>query len=212
MSDPIYLIIVLAVVGIAPFFAVMITSYTKLAIVFSLVRNALGTQQIPPNMVVNSMAIVLSLYVMSPIGSEVFDLVKDEQFNNMNIKSIGAKLGKAKEPIRSFLMKHTNAEERMFFAKSIKNLDPKKTEEYQQSDIIVLVPAFTVAELTEAFKIGFLLYLPFIAIDIIISNILMAMGMIMVSPMIISLPFKLLLFVLLNGWTRIIHGLILTYS
>ena len=211
MSDPIFLIVILVLVGLAPFFALMVTSFSKLVIVFSLVRNALGTQQIPPAMVVNGMAMILSVYVMSPVALEIYDNVHLEQLDQLNAKTIIETVGVAKEPLRRFLLKHSNKVEREFFAQSVKHLSPEK-KEFQPDDLIVLIPAFTVSEMTEAFSIGFLIYLPFIAIDIIVSNLLMAMGMIMVSPMIISLPFKLLLFVMLNGWAKIVHGLILTYS
>ncbi len=211
MSDPIFLIVILVLVGLAPFFALMVTSFSKLVIVFSLVRNALGTQQIPPAMVVNGMAMILSVYVMSPVALEIYDNVHLEQLNQLNVKTVVETVSIAKEPLRRFLLKHSNKAEREFFAESVKHLSPEKNE-FQPDDLIVLIPAFTVSEMTEAFSIGFLIYLPFIAIDIIVSNLLMAMGMIMVSPMIISLPFKLLLFVMLNGWAKIVHGLILTYS
>jgi type III secretion protein R len=210
MNDPIFLIVILVLVGLAPFVALMVTSFTKLVIVFSLVRNALGTQQIPPSMVINGMAMIISAYIMSPVALEIYQNVHLEQLNQLNVKTVIETVGIAKEPLRRFLLKHSNKEEREFFAQSVKDLSPDKIE-FQPDDLIVLIPAFTVSEMIEAFAIGFLIYLPFIAIDIIVSNLLMSMGMIMVSPMIISLPFKLVLFVMLNGWAKIVHGLILTY-
>ncbi len=210
MNDPIFLIVILVLVGLAPFVALMVTSFTKLVIVFSLVRNALGTQQIPPSMVINGMAMIISAYIMSPVALEVYQNIHLEQLNQLDVKTVIETVSIAKEPLRRFLLKHSNKEEREFFAKSVKDLSPEKIE-FQPDDLIVLIPAFTVSEIIEAFAIGFLIYLPFIAIDIIVSNLLMSMGMIMVSPMIISLPFKLVLFVMLNGWAKIVHGLILTY-
>jgi type III secretion protein R len=119
----------------------------------------------------------------------------------------------AAEPFRGFLMKHSGKKERVFFVQAAQKLwPPERAADLQEDDLLVLVPAFTVGELTSAFQIGFLLYLPFVAIDLIISNILLAMGMMMVSPTTISLPFKLLLFVLVDGWGRLIHGLVLTYA
>ena len=116
------------------------------------------------------------------------------------------------EPLRGFLLRHASVRERRFFHRSASRLWSKEEVAGLTDDsLLVLLPAFTVSELTSAFKIGFLIYLPFIVIDLIISNILMAMGMMMVSPTTISLPFKLLLFVLIDGWTRLVHGLLLTY-
>ena len=121
--------------------------------------------------------------------------------------------GQAREPLRMFLLKHSDRKERVFFAQSAKKLWQNDTaQRLKDSDLVVLIPAFTVHELASAFKIGFLIYLPFVIIDLIISNILLAMGMMMVSPMTISLPFKLLLFVLVNGWTKLIHALVLSYA
>ena len=119
----------------------------------------------------------------------------------------------AKEPLKKFLLKHSQERERIFFVKMAKALWPEEQwRDLKDDDMMVLVPAYSVSELTTAFQIGFLLYLPFVAIDLVVSNILLAMGMMMVSPMTISLPFKLLLFVLVDGWARLIHGLVLTYK
>jgi type III secretion protein R len=163
-------------------------------------------------MVINGMAMILSIYVMSPVAYEISENLDLEQLNQVNVKTVIETISIAKEPLRRFLLKHSNEEERLFFAQSIKHLRPEKPMEYKPDDLIVLIPAFTVSEMTDAFIIGFLIYLPFVAIDIIVSNILMAMGMIMVSPMIISMPIKLVLFVMLDGWPKIVHGLILTYG
>ena len=212
MTDPVFLIIIFLLVGLAPFFALMVTSFTKLVIVFSLVRNAIGAQQVPPLMVINGLAMIISIYIMSPLAHEIYDNVHPEELNQLKAETVIETLTVAREPLRRFLLKHSDKNERIFFAQSVKHLRPEKPIEYEQDDLIVLIPAFTVSELTDAFAIGFLIFLPFIAIDLIVSNILMAMGMIMVSPMIISLPLKLVLFVMLDGWVKIIHGLILTYS
>ena len=211
MSDPIILIVILLGVSLVPFFALMVTSYTKLAIVFALLRNALGVQQVPPNMVLNGMALVLSVYIMSPLCYTVFDKLKDKPVDKVTIQTALQLAGHVKEPLREFLLKHSRSTERSFFSKTIVKLWPERKEAYEEDELLVLIPAFTLSELTAAFEIGFLLYLPFIIVDLIIANILMAMGMAMVSPLTISIPFKLLLFVLLNGWQKIIHGLILSY-
>jgi len=215
LPDPIYLIAILIVLGLAPFIAMMVTSYVKIVVVMSLIRNALGIQQIPPNMVINGLSIILSLYIMNPIAQETFEILRDrwETIDTEDIATIEALAMDASQPLRAFLLKHANEREREFFFESAKELwPPERSANLADDDLMVLAPAFTVSELTEAFQIGFLIYLPFIAIDIIVSNILLAMGMMMVSPMTISLPFKLLLFVVIDGWARLIHGLLLTYG
>ncbi len=213
LPDPLTLIILTAVLSLAPFFAVMMTSYVKLVVVLSLVRNALGIQQIPPNLVINGLAIILSVYIMAPIATTTFDLVTKEDLSKLDSPTIQRLLTHAQEPILGFLKKHANETEKRFFLDTTKRLWSKEAAATVNKDsFLILVPAFTVSELTSAFQIGFLLYLPFIAIDLIVSNILLAMGMMMVSPMTISLPFKLLLFVLIHGWTRLIHGVVLTYA
>jgi type III secretion protein R len=213
LPDPLTLIVLTAVLSLAPFFAVMMTSYVKLVVVLSLVRNALGVQQIPPNLVINGLAIILSVYIMAPVATSTFAQVEKEDLSKLDAATIQRVLSKAQEPILGFLQRHTNEREKRFFLDTTRKLWSKEAAATVDKDsFLILVPAFTVTELTSAFQIGFLLYLPFIAIDLIVSNILLAMGMMMVSPMTISLPFKLLLFVLVDGWTRLIHGIVLTYA
>ena len=213
MPNPLYIIVVLVMLSLAPFVAIMVTSFIKLVVVLSLVRNALGIQNIPPNMVINGLAIILTVYVMAPVGQDAYNIFKEAQVQEGSFESIADAAFKAKEPFRAFLLEHSHPRERKFFMRSAKALWPKEdAEALKDDDFLVLIPAFTVSELTAAFQIGFMLYLPFVAIDLVVSNILLAMGMMMVSPMTISLPFKLLLFVLLDGWARLIHGLVLTYS
>jgi type III secretion protein R len=211
--DPFYVVVGLLILSLAPFAALMVTSYVKLSIVLSLVRNALGIQQIPPNMVINGLALILSIYIMAPVGMEMFDIISDSFQANKDFETIVRGAGKAREPLRQFLLKHSEKKERLFFAQSAKKLWNNETaKKMKDNDLMVLVPSFTVHELTSAFKTGFLIYLPFIIIDLIVSNILLAMGMMMLSPMTISLPFKLLLFVLTDGWTKLIHALVLSYA
>jgi type III secretion protein R len=210
--DPFYLMLVLTALSLLPFVAIMVTSFIKISIVLSLVRNALGIQQIPPNMVINGLSVILSIYVMAPVGQEMYDILAKAVEKKGNTVQLLKSAVEAKEPLRKFLLKHSKRKERLFFVHSAKDLWQNDTaKKLRQDDLVVLIPAFTVNELTSAFKIGFLIYLPFVVIDLIISNILLAMGMIMLSPMMISLPFKLLLFVLTDGWTKLIHGLVLSF-
>tara|TARA_B100001248_G_scaffold262503_1_gene258925 strand:+ start:22041 stop:22694 length:654 start_codon:yes stop_codon:yes gene_type:complete len=211
-ADPIGLILFLSALTLAPFAAVMVSSFVKIVVIFNLIRNALGIQQIPPNMVLNGLAIVMSIYVMTPVIQDSYDILKDVDFENKDIPTSIATLATAKEPLQDFLFRHSREKERRFFMQTAKRIWPEgRADNLTNTDFMVLIPAFTISELTSAFEIGFLIYLPFIAIDLITSNILLALGMMMVSPMTISLPFKLLLFVLVEGWSRLTHGILLTY-
>jgi type III secretion protein R len=213
-------LILTLVVGLAlaPYVAVMITAFTKLVVVFSLLRNALGLQQTPPNVVLNGLAVILSAYVMYPVGLEMASaaqpIIEEQRANDssMKVSELLTIAERAKEPLKGFLIKHTSVEEREFFLKTTQRLLPEdKRAQATANDLIVIVPAFTVSELARAFQIGFIIFLPFLVIDLIVANILQALGMMMLSPTTISLPFKLLLFVLLDGWSKLIHGLVLTY-
>ena len=212
-SDPIALIMVLVALSLAPFVGIMVTSYVKLIVVLRLLRNALGIQQIPPNLVLNGLAVILSIYVMAPVAQKTYERLEKVKQPPRSVREAGAIAKDATDPLRGFLLRHASVRERRFFHRSASQLWSKEEAAVLTDDsLLVLLPAFTVSELTSAFKIGFLIYLPFIVIDLIISNILMAMGMMMVSPTTISLPFKLLLFVLVDGWTRLVHGLLLSYQ
>jgi type III secretion protein R len=233
-SDPVILVLILTTLSLAPFVVMMVTSFTKISIVLNLIRQALGVQQIPPNIVLNALSMILSIYIMAPTAGKTLDLCvvakqeyeqrkktltattsQETRFQENYEKTFGdfkKIVASCKQPIEDFLFRHSKYTNRMFFVKTAKKLWPKEmADDVQERDLLVLVPAFTLSELTSAFEIGFLIYLPFIAIDLIVSNILLAMGMMMVSPMTISLPFKLMLFVLVDGWNKLIEGLVLSY-
>jgi type III secretion protein R len=205
------------VVGIAlvPYLAVMVTAFAKLVIVFSLLRNALGLQQTPPNLVINGLALILSVYVFYPVGLQMSDLAEKAMAGKPKMTEVSQFVkvaNEAKGPLIDFMVKHSTEGERVFFKRTAqKLLPPEKRDLIGDRDLMIVVPAFTVAELSHAFEIGFLMYLPFLVIDLVVSNILLGMGMMMLSPTTVSLPFKLLLFVLLDGWSKLIHGLIETY-
>lgn len=208
-------IVIIVAVSLAPFAAVMVTSFTKIVVVLTLLRNALGLQQVPPNMVLNGLALILSVYVMYPVGiqmSERINALTPETFKANDVTRLVAMADVAKEPLREFLLRHSSSSERNFFLNTLRsNLPPEHQAKISNTDFIVVVPAFIVSELSVAFQIGFLIFLPFLIVDLIISNILQAMGVQMLSPTTVSLPFKLLLFVLVNGWVQLTHGLVLTY-
>ena len=342
--SPALVLVTVVALALAPFVAVMVTSFTKIVVVLSLLRNALGLQQVPPNVVINGLAIVLSIYVMYPVILDTTAAVNglppvttsasgtqgatlpaagagaavaaqpapatgtsqqppgpspsptrapddpapaspaaaDAQaaeaaaqgaapaapsargplFANVqgspdaipaaaqpdapaaapgstaerttvmvparttpisqlsltgggkfDMNRLMAMIDAGKEPLRKFLIQHSSDAERAFFLRSAQRLLPPASRgEITVNDFIVVVPAFTVSELTAAFQIGFLIYLPFLIIDLVVSNILLALGMMMMSPTTVSLPFKLLLFVLIDGWAKLVHGLVLTYG
>ncbi len=342
--SPALVLVTVVALALAPFVAVMVTSFTKIVVVLSLLRNALGLQQVPPNVVINGLAIVLSIYVMYPVILDTTAAVNglppvttsasgtqgatlpaagagaavaaqpapatgtsqqppgpppsptrapndpapaspaaaDAQaaeaaaqgaapaapaaptargplFANVqgspdatpvtaspapvpgstaarttvmvparttpisqlsltgggkfDMNRLMAMVDAGKEPLRKFLIQHSSDAERAFFLRSAQRLLPPASRgEITVNDFIVVVPAFTVSELTAAFQIGFLIYLPFLIIDLVVSNILLALGMMMMSPTTVSLPFKLLLFVLIDGWAKLVHGLVLTYG
>ena len=208
-------LITVVLLALAPFAAVMVTSFTKIVVVLSLLRNALGLQQSPPNVVLNGLALVLTMYVMYPVGQEMAALAPPLEAEQSVLDDPDALLqtvNAAKEPLRDFLVRHSDPEQTAFFAETIKRALPAdRAAAVGPTDFVVVIPSFTVSELAEAFQIGFLIFLPFLVIDLVVSNILLAMGMMMLSPTMISLPFKLLLFVIINGWVQLAHGLVLTY-
>ena len=228
-TNPFSLIVLFVGLSLLPFVAMIATSYLKIVIVMSLIRNALGIQSIPPNMVINALAMILTFFIMAPIMQESWQTLNENQqaraqngqvanqpAAGQNANMLGLEtddLAKAAEPFRAWLSGHTSDRERAFFINTAERLWGKDGElaVVDPESFYILIPAFCVSELTKAFQIGFLVYLPFIAIDIIVSNILLAMGMMMVSPVTISLPFKLLLFVMVDGWTLLIQGLIRGY-
>lgn len=212
--SPATLIFLMVSVGIAPFALMMVTSYVKIVVVVSLVRNALGVQQVPPSTVLNGLAIVLSLFIMAPTVMQIADLAGAQSLpENATPTQLIEIVKKSSGPLISFLNRNSEKRIKVLFERTARRVWPKNQQDkIGENNLMLLIPSFTISELTRAFQIGFLLYLPFVAIDLIISNILLAMGMMMVSPMTISLPFKLLLFVTLDGWLKICQGLMLSYS
>lgn len=211
--SPIYLIAGLSLLALVPFAAVMLTSFVKVAVVLSLVRNALGVQQIPPNIVIYGLSIILSVFIMAPVGYEISDIIADNPNALESSDKTYAVAVQALEPIKTFINSHASESESDFFIETAHELwPPDVAKEVSKDHLLISIPSFVVAELTSAFKLGFLLYLPFIVVDMVVSNILLALGMMMVSPATISLPLKLLLFVLVDGWTVLLHSLVLSYS
>jgi type III secretion protein R len=217
-QSPLTLVALLAILALLPFLLVMVTSFVKIAVVLSILRTAIGVQQAPPNQVITGMAMILSLYVMAPVAIEAWEasepsinLMEAGEFDASvaNYQSLGEE---AAAPLKTFLLKHTDDEERVQLYEISLQL---RTEEQRKSitpeDLLIVIPAFVMTELKEAFMIGFVLFIPFILVDLVVANILLSLGMHMLSPTTVSLPFKLLLFVLVDGWTLVIRGLLLGY-
>jgi type III secretion protein R len=260
LPNPIVMVIVLGALSLAPFVLVMLTSFVKISVVLSILRNALGTQSVPPNQVITGLAFVLSFFIMTPVAKQMYTAagsVSDtrDMFSEASVKTLFEAVGRGREPLRKFLTKHAHNEDRILFIELAKRLDdgagktqakavaansptapaaasstsaavlpagntlsssaatrsPASTPPLSKDDFQVIIPAFVTSQLKEAFEVGFLIFIPFVIIDMVIANILLAMGMSMLSPSVISLPFKLLLFVLVDGWFLIIRGLVLSY-
>lgn len=207
--------VVLLGIGLAPFLAMMATSFAKVVIVLALLRQALGLQQAPPNMVLNGIAIIITLYVMAPVGMQISERMTERGMSLSSfteLEQLNSMYDVASSPIRNFLAEHAEMRDRRFFARTAQKLWPEPySQNVRDTDMLILLPAFTVSELTEAFRIGFIIFLAFILVDLIVAIILVAFGMNMVSPTLISVPFKVLLFVVLDGWARLLQGMIIDY-
>jgi len=207
------LIVLSAIIAVIPFLVVAATSFAKISIVLFLVRNALGIQQTPPGVLINTVAIVLTLFIMAPVLREMYAIITDPSQSYATIGDFEAIYAEAIIPLKNFLQVHSRPEATDFFIETTALLWGQYEVEVTATadDIVVLLPAFLISELTRAFEIGFLLYLPFLVIDFVVSVIIVAMGMSMLSPTIISTPLKLLLFVFIDGWSRLLQGLVLSY-
>jgi flagellar biosynthesis protein FliP len=299
LPNPIVMVIVLSALTLAPFVLVMLTSFVKISVVLSIVRNALGTQSVPPNQVITGLAFVLSFFIMAPVARQMYNDAGSvsetrDMFSEASVKSLFDAVRRGREPLRQFLARHAHNEDRILFIELAQRLDeagraqaknatpnpsmmrapeaapvsgtpvaaassvplamisstprtagsteptannsspnnpPAATNSPpgnavgtlaaarvaaaaplpDKDSFQVIIPAFVTSQLKEAFEVGFLIFIPFVIIDMVIANILLAMGMSMLSPSVISLPFKLLLFVLVDGWFLIIRGLVLSY-
>lgn len=211
---------VLAALALLPFAVMLLTSYLKFAIVLSLLRNAIGVQQTPPSQAINGIALLMSIYVMFPVGLAMY---KEGQNvinkNPPNALFSGQAAGylinimdATKEPLREFLIKNSSNKHIKYFYQLAYNKFPEPYKgKLKASDYIIIVPAFILSQIKMAFEVGVLIYLPFFVIDLVTSNILLAMGMMMLSPLTIALPLKLLLLVMVDGWTLIVQGLTLSF-
>lgn len=219
-TRPLMLLLIFAGLSLAPFVAMLVTSFVKIAIVLSIARQAIGLQQVPPSPVITGLAILLTIYVMQPVGMQIYAnshkyLAQQNQnfLDKSNIDLLMQAVQASEKPMKDFLRKHSSPKNvQMFHGLSQKMREPKDRASVTADDYLVLIPSFVITELTEAFQIGFIIFLPFLIVDMVVSNILMALGMQMLSPTTISLPFKILLFVLVDGWHLLTKGLVLGYQ
>ncbi len=211
LGSPASLMAGLMALALLPFAAVTLTSFAKISVVLSLLRSALGTQQAPPTVVLTGLAAVLSLAVMSPIVEAMVERARSLEGRVSSPAELVDAAAQAAAPLRAFLEKHAGDEERQQFLERATELRGEGAIPLKESSWAVLLPAFLVTELREAFTIGFLLFLPFLVVDMLVANILVALGMQTLSPTQVSLPFKILLFVAVNGWSLVSNGLIAGY-
>ena len=203
----IVVILTLTVLSLAPALLVLVTSFTRIVIVLSLTRNALGVQAIPPNQVIVGLSLFLSLFIMGPTLSDVNE--KGLQPFMKGEKTYAQAYEDGVQPLRAFMMEEVKPKELALFVKAADDARPSRPEDVSMS---ALVPAFVLSEIKTAFLIGFVIFIPFLVIDIVISSSLMSMGMMMLPPVLISLPFKLLLFVMVDGWALIVRALLSSYG
>ena len=210
--DPLVLAVFLGALSLMPMLLVVCTAFLKIVIVLMITRNAIGVQQVPPGMAINGIALAATLFIMAPVGYEIAENVKASPLDMSNVHTFLQTGNEAIQPLRAFMLRNIDPDVLPHLLENTSRLWPvKMAQEVQREDLILLIPAFVLSQLQAGFEIGFLIYIPFIVIDLIVSNLLLALGMQMVSPMTISLPLKLLLFVLVSGWSRLLDSLFLSY-
>ncbi len=200
-------VIVLTLLALAPSLVLVMTSFARILIVFSFLRMAMGTQQSPPTQLLVSLAMILTLFIMEPVGMEAYNSAI-KPYIDKKIDYVEA-YEKATLPFKKFMLKNTREKDLALFYR-IRNLEnPHSVEDVP---LTIIIPAFMISEMKTAFEIGFLLFLPFLVIDMVIASVLMSMGMMMLPPVMISLPFKLLIFVLVDGWNLIVANLVASFK
>ena len=207
ISTALQIMLLLTVLTLAPAILVMVTCFTRIVVVFGFLRQAMGTQQMPPNQVMIALALFLSFYIMSPVINEINKTALQPYINEEIDRSEALK--RAEQPIRSFMLAQTREKDLALFVSMGQDERPKNVSEVST---LTVIPAFALSEIRTAFQIGFLIYIPFLVLDMVIASVLLSMGMMMLPPVMISLPFKLLLFVLVDGWNLLIGSLVRSFS
>lgn len=200
------MLIVMTVFSLIPFVFCCMTSFLRFVIVFSMLKTAMGTQQVPPSIVIIGLAMILTFYTMGTTFTKMYELGSVPYQKNQNMIEA---INEGSKPLKEFMMKQTRESDLAFFVELSQKTPPKSPEEIT---IWQVAPAFIISELKTAFEIGFIIFVPFIVLDLVVANILLALGMFMLSPTIISLPFKLLIFIAVDGWALIVQGLVTSYN
>jgi len=201
------ILLLITILSIAPTILIMLTSFTRMVVVFSFLRQAMGTQQMPPNQVIISLALFLTFFVMAPVWKDInYNALQPYLAKEVSYQ---AALDKASQPLKAFMLKQTREKDLALLMKVAQLPKPKSVADVEMT---TLIPAFVMSELRIAFQIGFLIYVPFLILDMVVSCVLLSMGMMMLPPIMISLPFKLLLFVLVDGWYLIVGSLIRSFT
>ena len=201
------LLVLLTVLSLAPALLIMVTSFTRIVIVLSLVRNAVGVPQLPPNQVLLGISFLLTVFVMAPVWQDINENALQPYLNGELDQSVA--LAKAESPIRTFMLAQTRESDLELFVSLSQNDRPETIDDVPT---FVVIPSFIVSELKTAFQMGFIIFVPFLVIDIVVSSALLSMGMMMLPPVVVSLPFKILLFVLVDGWGLIIGSLVASFA
>lgn len=207
LSGTLQILLIITVISVAPSILVMVTSFTRIIIVLHFVRTAIGTQSSPPNNVLIGLSLFLTLFIMSPVIAQI----KTEAYDPLVAEEITQQeaLERGIQPLREFMLKQTRQDDLRLFM-DIAKIEP--VESVDELSITIIIPAFIISELRAAFIIGFLIYVPFIVIDMVVSSVLMSMGMMMLPPTTISMPFKILLFILADGWNLVIGQLVNSFN
>lgn len=200
------MLVVMTVFSLIPFIFCCMTSFLRFVIVFSMLKTAMGTQQVPPSIVIIGLAMILTFYTMGTTFTKMYELGSVPYQKNQNMIEA---INEGSKPLKEFMMKQTRESDLAFFIELSQKTPPKSPEEIT---IWQVAPAFIISELKTAFEIGFIIFVPFIVLDLVVANILLALGMFMLSPTIISLPFKLLIFIAVDGWALIVQGLVTSYN
>ncbi|MCA6956233.1 type III secretion system export apparatus subunit SctR [Pectobacterium polaris] len=210
--DPLMFALFLGALSLIPLMMIVCTCFLKIAIVLLITRNAIGVQQVPPNMALYGIALAATLFVMAPVFQDISKRVQEKPLDMTDITSLQDSVTYGLEPLQTFMSRNVDPDILTHLHENSLQMWPASlSEKVNTQNLLLVIPAFVLSELQAGFKIGFLIYIPFIVIDLIVSNVLLALGMQMVAPMTLSLPLKLLLFVLVNGWTRLLDGLFYSY-
>ncbi|MFH1429800.1 MAG: flagellar type III secretion system pore protein FliP [Candidatus Margulisiibacteriota bacterium] len=207
LSNTVQMMLSLAAISLVPFFLMCMTSFLRMVIVLGMIRSAVGTQQVPPAPVIVSLALFMTIFVMSPVWNEISEkAITPYNENKINQTVMWQR---AQQPIRQFMLNQTRERELEMF---VEFSGIKQANDLNNIPIYVIIPAFAISELRTSFQMGFLIFIPFLVIDLIVANVLLSLGMFMLSPVMVSLPFKILLFVLADGWFIITRGLITSFG